>query len=84
VIRATEGVAEGVAMNKYVLKTDERMPSENNYWGIEPASSAEEARTIFRKKIEGSYSSSKFLHLQAREEDRKRRLREGDFEVELL
>jgi hypothetical protein len=60
------------------------MPSKNNYWGIEPASSPEAARTIFRKKIEGSYSSTKFLHLQSREEDRKRRLREDDFEVELL
>ena len=72
-------------MNKYVLRTDERMPSKNNFWGIEAASGPEEARSRFRKridKIEGSYPRSTYLG--RREEDRERRLREDDFEVELL
>jgi len=71
-------------MNKYVLKTDERMPSKNNLWGIMAASSPEEARNLFQKKIRGWYAPSKFRHLHSMEEDRDRRLRENDFDVELL
>jgi hypothetical protein len=71
-------------MKKYVLKTDERMPSKSNLWGIEAGSSPEEAKSAFRRKIEGWHSSSKFHHLLSMEEDRKRRLREDDFDVELL
>lgn len=77
-------MSKRVATKKYVLKTDERMPSKNNLWGIEAASSPEEARSLFRKRVEGWHSSSKFQHLRSMEEDRKRRLREDDFDVELL
>jgi hypothetical protein len=71
-------------VNKYVLKTDDRMPSRNNYWGIEVAGSPEEAEDRFRKRIEGSYIPAKNGYLQRREEDRERRLREDDVRVELL
>lgn len=71
-------------MNKYVLKTDERMPSKNNFWGIEAATSPEGAREQFLRRIESSYCASANYWLQSREEDRKRRLREDDFDVELL
>jgi hypothetical protein len=72
------------AMNKYVLKTDERMPSKNNFWAIEAATSPEEARRQFRRRIETSYCASENHYLQSREEDRKRRLREDDFDIEVL
>jgi hypothetical protein len=71
-------------MKKYVLTTDERMPSKNNFWGIEAANSPEEAKTNFRKRVEGWHSSSSFHHLRSMEEDRARRLQEDDFDVELL
>lgn len=71
-------------MKKYVLKTDEHMPGKNNFWGIEAANSPEEARDLFRKRIETAYSSSEQRFLRSREGDRERRLREDDFDVELL
>lgn len=71
-------------MNKYVLKTDERMPSKNNFWGIEAAVDSEEASKQFRTRIEASYSASTSYYMRSREEDRKRRLQQNDFEVELL
>lgn len=68
----------------YVLVTDPRMPSKGNLWGTQAASRPEEARTRFRDRIERWHSPSKtFHHLQHMEEDRARRLRENDFDVEL-
>ncbi len=77
-------MSKGVAVKKYVLKTDERMPSKNNLWGIVAASGPEEARNLYKEKIEMWHSSSSLYHLRSMEEDRNRRLQEDDFDVELL
>jgi hypothetical protein len=73
-----------VVMNKYVLKTDERMPSKRNLWALEAAGTPEEARKRFRRRIESWHCSVEWRHLRAMADDRERRLREDDFEVELL
>ena len=68
----------------YVLVTDQRMPSKGNLWGTQAASGLEEARTRFRDRIERWHFPSKNSpHLHHMEEDRARRLRENDFDVEL-
>jgi hypothetical protein len=67
----------------YVLKTDECMPSKTNLWGTQAASSPEKAKILFRAKVKGWYAPSNVSHLRFMEEDRARRLRENDFDVEL-
>ena len=75
---------EAMSEQLYVLKTDDRMPSKGNLWGTQAASSPEKATTLFREKLKGWHSpSSRLGHLQSMEEDRARRLREDDFDVEL-
>ena len=70
---------------KYVLKSDERMPSKGNFWGIEAAFSAEEAQKNFRDRITTFRAlKTAFTHEKAMEKDRHRRIAEDDFEVELL
>ena len=72
-------------MMKYVLKTDERMPSTLNFWGLEAAKSPEEAKEQFRTRVKNWYApSAAMAHLRRMEDDRARRLREDDFEVEEL
>jgi hypothetical protein len=71
-------------VNKYVLKTDERMPSRRNLWGIVAATSLEEATGLFQKKIGEWHAPSTLHHPRCMEEDRDRRLGENDFAVELL
>jgi hypothetical protein len=75
---------EAMSEQLYVLKTDDRMPSKGNLWGTQAANSPEKAKTLFREKVKGWHSpSSRLGHLQSMEEDRARRLREDDFDVEL-
>lgn len=73
-------------MEKYVLRTDEPESSPRNLWGLRPAASLEDAKEIFRNHITNWHcsSSSKSIHLRRMQEDRARRLREDDFDVELL
>jgi hypothetical protein len=73
-----------MAEQLYVLVTDPRMPSKDNLWGTQAASSANDARIRFHDRIKLWHSSgSKDFHLQRMEADRTRRLDEADFDVEL-
>jgi len=72
-----------IMQKKYILKTDPRCPSRDNLWGAEPAETAEEAKERFKTKIGNSHNSSDWSHFRKMDEDRKRRLAEDDFEVEI-
>jgi hypothetical protein len=75
----------GMVEQLYVLASDPRMPSKDNLWGTEPASSPEEARNRFREHIKSWHNSSgsNNWYFRRMEEDRARRLRDDDFDVEL-
>jgi hypothetical protein len=74
-----------MADQKYVLVTDPKMPSRRNLWGIQVATSLENARARFKVRIENWHTSSgTSSHLRLMEEDRRRRLDKDDFDVELL
>lgn len=78
-------IIAGMAQQKYVLIGDPRIPDTGNLWGIEAASSPEEAQTKFEIRIKGFYSSgSKDFQLQRMDVDRLRRIAEKDFAVELF
>jgi hypothetical protein len=73
-----------VSEQLYILASDPRMPSKDNLWAAEAASSSEEARARFRKRIKGWHVSAHgSYHFHRMEEDRARRVRDNDFDVEL-